>query len=205
MSRANKKRTKGGKVDAMRQDEANQVLEEEEKRDDEQSASQREKNDDMINGEDVATGAPKDNEYRSQEAANGKKEPSNQWAPSEVIKFDIRRDEGILYHPLRTSTGAIVSMSRDKLRIGKRSEQKLKNSPRFNGKVVRCPGNYYVLDSETKHEVPVYPHIMMIAYFLRYKMTKCLDSSNVKLSVKSYNCFVEMISHTFFSSGVDNP
>jgi len=187
MKRASKKRTKGGKVDAMRKDEANRVLDEEVKRDDEESASQHEKNDDMINGEVEATCAHENNEYRSREAVEGKMEPRNQWAPSDVVKFDIRKDEGILYHPLRTSTGAIVSMSRDKLRIGKRSEQKLKNSPRFNGKVVRCPGHYYVLDSETKDEVPVYPHIMMIAYFLRYKLTKCLDSSNVKLSVKSHN------------------
>lgn len=173
MNRVSKRRTKAGNVDAMRQEEAEEV---EEKRD-EDLACQREDSL-LINREDKAANPNVD---RAEEIIKPK------WAPHDVIKSDIRKDEGILYHPLRNSTGVIVSMHPDKLRIGKLSEQKLLKSPRFNGKVLRCPGRYYVLDSETKHEISVYPHIKLIAYYFRFKLTKFLNSANVKLNVNSFD------------------
>lgn len=99
------------------------------------------------------------------------------------------KDQIMMYTPLLTASGDIVTLPSEKLKIGPLSEQKIKDAPRFNGKVLRCPGNYYVIVEETGAKRSVYPHIRMLAYFLRFKLTKCLDSYNVKLSVSFYiNC-----------------
>jgi len=165
----------------MRQEEAKRVLEAPAKRnrdDDEDSGLQDEKA--QGNTTDITA-------------------KCNQWSPSDVNEIDIRKVHGNLYHPLLTPTGDVVSMHPETLQIGNRSEQKLRNFPRFNGKVLRCPGYYYVLDSETKAEVSVYPHIRMLGYFLLYKLTRYLDSTNVKLSVNVLiiTCFIMFLIFAF--------
>jgi len=160
MSRVRNDKPSKGKVEILRQEEAKRIQEE------------------QRNGNHIP-----EEESRTRERTEGMRANRNEWAPSDSFANDIIIDSGNWYRPLRTSTGAIVSLHPDKLRIGKLSEQKLLQSPRFNGKVLRCPGRFYVIDSETKEEVSVYPHIRVLAYFLRYKLTKYISSSSVKLSV----------------------
>jgi len=190
MNRVNKTKSKGGKVENMRLEEAKRILDEDTNR----NRDNQQEDNHLQNRQEKA--ANRQTIAQANTAAN--KDQQKCWASSDVSAVDIRRDHGIVYNPLRNSKGAIVTLHPDKLRIGKRSENKLKISPRFNGKVLRCPGHYYVIDAETNDERSVYPHIRLLAYFLRYKLTKSLDSVNLKLGVRVFTYRSLKICFTFF-------
>jgi hypothetical protein len=55
--------------------------------------------------------------------------------------------------------------------------------PRFKGKILKIPGHYYVLNSQTKEKAYVTTHLELLAHLLRYKMSKMIASGNITLQV----------------------
>jgi len=60
--------------------------------------------------------------------------------------------------------------------------------------ILRYPEYFYVVDSETNKRFP-----RLLAYFLLYKLTKSLDSLDVKLSVRVFHNSFVIIRITHFS------
>lgn len=84
---------------------------------------------------------------------------------------------------LNEDGNCVAKIHPDVLRIGELSAQKLVNSPRFNGKIVKIPGNYYVIDGATNKMESVSRHIHILASLFRYKLSKVISSTNVTLAV----------------------
>ena len=77
----------------------------------------------------------------------------------------------------------------DDLIIGKTSMDILDSLPHFNGIHLRIP-NYYVLNSVTKAQTSVTPHVRAIAVLISSILARRMMSSNIVLQVSTSSFFV---------------
>ena len=85
--------------------------------------------------------------------------------------------------PLLNGDGDILSLSPNALRIGEATAHKIIDGPRYKGKILKLPGHYYVINSDTQEKENVTPHLRLLANLLRYKMSKIIRSDNITLEV----------------------
>ena len=83
----------------------------------------------------------------------------------------------------------IVELHPDDLIIGKTSMDILDSLPHFNGIHLRIP-NYYVLNSVTKAQTSVTPHVRAIAVLISSILARRMMSSNIVLQVSTSSFFV---------------